>query len=434
MVNGQVSIEQLVALAREAGRAIQSRVALRSAAETKADGSPITECDRASHEIIVAGLRTLDPDTPIISEEAAWPAAEERARWTRWWLVDPLDGTKEFVAGLPDYTVNIALIEQGVPTMGVVDAPAHGATYWSVQGHGAWRQTGDAEPVRIYARPPAAGSPLRVIESLMHRSSKADDFARQWPVSERVTIGSSLKFCRIAEGHADVYPRFSPIMEWDVAAGDCVFRDSGQHGRLYSPLTYGRPDLRVPPFVVGFTPPPAAVVWFTGLPGSGKTTIAREVSTRLQRMGSATEQLDGDEIRDLFPGTGFSRDARDSHVRRVGHVASRLEAHGITSLVSLVSPYRESRDFVRRISQRFIEVHVSTPSAECERRDPKGLYRRARAGEVAQLTGVADPYEAPLQPELTIDTTTMSVEAAADRVMDVILTSRHGGQSRSSQS
>jgi adenylylsulfate kinase len=177
----------------------------------------------------------------------------------------------------------------------------------------------------------------------------------------------------------------------------------------------------MPGFVVGFTPPAAAVVWFTGLPGSGKTTLARAVQERLRQLGAATERLDGDDIRAVFPETGFSREARDAHVRRIGHLASRLEHHGVTSLVALVSPYRESRDFVRRLCARFIEVHVSTPLEECERRDPKGLYRQARAGHVTAFTGVGDVYEPPTFPELTIDTTALTAEAAADLVMAKLL-------------
>jgi 3'(2'), 5'-bisphosphate nucleotidase len=425
-----VSLEAVVDIARQAGREILARAGSRGAPDVKADGSPVTECDRAAHAYIVGALSRLDASIPIISEESGVPPPQARAGWTRFWLVDPLDGTKEFIAGLPDYTVNIALIELanggGEPTLGVVDAPAIGVTYWAARGTGAWRQQGDAAPVRIWSRPPAAGAPLRLIESRSHRSLELDAFASRWPVSERIAVGSAIKFCWIAEGRADAYPRFTPIMEWDVAAGDCVFRQSGRRGPLYSPLAYNHADLRLPAFVVGFTPPPAAVVWFTGLPGSGKTTLARAVQDRLSHLGSETERLDGDEIRTIFPETGFSREARDAHVRRVGHLASRLEHHGVTSLVALVSPYRESRDFVRRLCARFIEVHVSTPLEECERRDPKGLYRQARAGHVGELTGVADVYEPPASPELTIDTTTLATQAAADLVMARLLPPSNG--------
>lgn len=420
-----VAIETVVDIARQAGREILARAGSLGAPDLKADGSPVTECDRAAHAFIVRALARLDPSIPIVSEESGVPSAQARADWTRFWLVDPLDGTKEFIAGLPDYTVNIALVElangHGEPTLGVVHAPALGVTYWAARGTGAWRQQGEAPAVRIWSRPPAAGAPLRLIESRSHRSPDLDAFARRWPVSERIAVGSSIKFCWIAEGRADAYPRFTPIMEWDVAAGDCVFRQSGRAGPLYSPLDYNHADLRMPGFVVGFTPPPAAVVWFTGLPGSGKTTLARAVQDRLTQLGASTERLDGDEIRSIFPETGFSRADRDAHIRRVGHLASRLEHHGVTSLVALVSPYRASRDFARRLSERFIEVYVSTPLEECERRDPKGLYRQARAGDVAEFTGVADVYEPPVSPELTLDTTTLAPEQAADLVMAKLL-------------
>ena len=143
-------------------------------------------------------------------------------------------------------------------------------------------------------------------------------------------------------------------------------------------------------------------------------------TARLSRLGSPVELLDGDEIREIFPNTGFSREQRDAHIRRVGDTASRLERHGVTSLVSLVSPYRESRDFARRLCRQFIEVYVSTPLEECEQRDPKGLYGRARAENVGQFTGVADPYEPPAAPELTIETTTTTADAAADLIIEYL--------------
>jgi 3'(2'), 5'-bisphosphate nucleotidase len=415
-------VAHVVNAAREAGRVIRERHDSRSRPDWKVDGSPLTDADRASHEAIVAWLRRADPETAIVSEEAEIPPASERTGWRRFWLIDPLDGTREFVDGLPDYTVNIALIVDGVPILGVVHAPARDVLYYGGRGHGSWRQDGDAAPVRIYSRPPAPGTPLRLLESRSHRSAELDAFAGTWPVCERVAVGSSLKFCWLAEGRADVYARFTPLHEWDVAAGDAVFRWSSPSGEpRYSPLQYNTADLIVPRFVIGFTPPPPAVVWFTGLSGSGKTTVARMVAERLTQMGAPVELLDGDEIRAVFPTVGFSRADRDAHIRRVGHAAALLEKHGLTSLVSLVSPYRESREFVRGLCRRFIEVYVSTPIDECERRDAKGLYGRARRGEVPQFTGVSDPYEPPAAPELVIDTRAMAPDQAADKVMDVLM-------------
>jgi adenylylsulfate kinase len=163
-----------------------------------------------------------------------------------------------------------------------------------------------------------------------------------------------------------------------------------------------------------------AVVWCTGLSGAGKSTIALAVCDRLIAAGARVEYLDGDSIRSVFPQTGFSKPERDAHVRRVGFLASRLEHHGVFVVCALISPYAESREFVRRLCRRFVEVHVSTPLDECERRDVKGLYRRARRGEIVNFTGLDEAYEPPAAPELRIDTRDISVQDAADLVMTTL--------------
>ena len=162
------------------------------------------------------------------------------------------------------------------------------------------------------------------------------------------------------------------------------------------------------------------MIWFTGLSGSGKSTVANRVADRLRGEGRRVEMLDGDAIRAVFPMTGFAKADRDAHVKRVGYLASRLEFHGVTVVASLVSPYRESRDFVRGLCREFVEVYVSTPIEECERRDVKGLYAKARRGEISGFTGIDDPYEPPVAPELVLDTSLMSVDEASARVMETI--------------
>ena len=171
----------------------------------------------------------------------------------------------------------------------------------------------------------------------------------------------------------------------------------------------------------------SAVIWFTGLSGSGKSTIAGQVVEALRAEGREVEYLDGDAVRAVFPQTGFTREARDEHVKRIGFLASRLEAHGVTVVASFVSPYRASRDFVRGLSQRFILVHVSTPIEECERRDVKGLYARARRGELKNFTGVTDPYEAPERAELVIDTTKVPLEESVRLVVQAVKQQKGNG-------
>ncbi len=166
-----------------------------------------------------------------------------------------------------------------------------------------------------------------------------------------------------------------------------------------------------------------AVIWFTGLSGSGKSTIAVWVAQTLEREGHKVERLDGDTIRDIFPATGFTRPERDQHIRRVGYLASRLEKNGVFVVASLVSPYQDSRDFVRGLCDRFLEVYVATPLEECERRDVKGLYAKARRGEIANFTGIDDPYEQPSAPELTVDTSGLSVEQAGRQVLKLAMKS-----------
>jgi len=220
--------------------------------EWKEDGSPLTVADLASHATIVAALGDLFPDIPIVSEEGWMPTLEAQRGLARFWLVDPLDGTKEFISGNGEFTVNIALIEGAEPVAGVVYTPVQDVTYYGAAGLGAWRRAPEAEaPVRLQSSPPVPGQPLIVVESRSHPSAELDAWLATVPVARRVAVGSSLKFCWVADGTADVYPRFGPTMEWDVAAGDCVFRCSGRDRPRRSPLRYNKPGLRNGAFVIG---------------------------------------------------------------------------------------------------------------------------------------------------------------------------------------
>jgi adenylylsulfate kinase len=180
------------------------------------------------------------------------------------------------------------------------------------------------------------------------------------------------------------------------------------HERMWNKIHFGKKRM------------PARIIWFTGLPASGKTTLAKELVSELKDRKLDVEHLDGDEIRNIFPSVGFDWQSRDQHIRRVGHLASRLQSHNVWVVVSLVSPIRESREFVRGISKDFVEVYLDTPLEECQKRDPKGLYRKAQEGEMSGLTGAQEKYEAPLNPELKIDTSKTTLKKSTKLIIDLI--------------
>ncbi|GGE57738.1 3'(2'),5'-bisphosphate nucleotidase CysQ [Streptosporangium jomthongense] len=215
----------------------------------KEDESPITAADVASHEIIVKGLRNISPDIPILSEEGAQAPWEERKHWRRFWLIDPIDGTRDFTQRTGEFTVNIAMIEDGVPVMGVVTAPALKEAFWGIKGEGAHKRdrTGQVHRIRV-AEPKAT---RRVVASKNHMNDETRNFIRALGPHRTVQAGSSLKFCRIAEGHADLYPRMGPTSEWDTGAAHAVLLAAG--GNVYTldgePLQYGKEDVLNPYFI-----------------------------------------------------------------------------------------------------------------------------------------------------------------------------------------
>lgn len=209
----------------------------------KDDRSPVTEADLAAHRCIVDGLARLTPDIPVLSEESDAREIWQRRQWPRLWLVDPLDGTREFIKRNGEFTVNIALIEQGVASWGVVQAPATGVVWHGGAGLGTLRRDGDSADVPIQVRAPAT-APLRVAASRSHRDQRSSDFIARMGSTEPVGMGSSLKFCLLAEGGLDVYPRFGPTSEWDTAAAQAVLEGAG--GGLYDlqgrPFRYNQRD------------------------------------------------------------------------------------------------------------------------------------------------------------------------------------------------
>ena len=240
-------------LALEAGAAIME--IYRSGdlgVEAKADRSPVTAADRAADRIIAAGLRAAFPDVLLVTEEQAATHAEAASRFL---IVDPLDGTREFVQRRGDFTVNIALVENGVPVRGVVYAPAKDRLFYTDADGRSVEETGPfgAQPGRTRALSVSTPTgPLRVVASKSHRDAATDDYIARYDVADLVSAGSSLKFCLVAAGEADLYPRLGPTMEWDTAAGDAVLRGAG--GAMvrfddHAPFGYGKPGYRNGGFV-----------------------------------------------------------------------------------------------------------------------------------------------------------------------------------------
>ena len=219
-------IEPVVALAVHAGDAILEVYATDFDVQSKSDESPLTKADLASNDRIIAGLRELTPEIPIISEEVGLPSFEERGQWQRYWLIDPLDGTKEFVNRNGEFTVNIALIDAKRPVFGVVHVPVQKKTYVGCEGHGAQRRDADGTATSIHVTANSS-NPVRVVGSRSHRGASLDAYLQQLGEHHMVPMGSSLKFCVVAEGNADIYPRLGLTSEWDTAAAQAVVEQAG---------------------------------------------------------------------------------------------------------------------------------------------------------------------------------------------------------------
>lgn len=240
-------LEPVQLLCREAGRAIMEVYASSFAIEHKEDDSPLTEADLRSHHILEAGLARLLPEVPVLSEESAAIEPALRRGWDWLWVVDPLDGTKEFIKRNGEFTVNVALVHRGRPILGVVHAPALDLDYCAAREVGAQRHRGgDCQAIRAAT---AIGTPLRVVGSRSHRGSSLDGFLERAGGHELVAVGSSLKFCMVAEGSADVYPRLGPTSEWDTAAGQCVLEQAGGRvvGLSGEPMLYNQRDTLLNP-------------------------------------------------------------------------------------------------------------------------------------------------------------------------------------------
>lgn len=242
--------DELTEIARSAGAEILKVYAEDFTAARKADQSPVTAADLAAEAVILAALRRLTPDIPIVAEEESQASGLPAHAAARFWLVDPLDGTKEFVARNGEFTVNIALVERAAPVLGIIHLPALRETYRGHSGIAERSASGAAFQAIQARRPPAEGAVMTI--SRTHAAKelvKAEEMGE--PIQGTIVAGSSLKFCRLAEGAADLYPRFGPTMEWDTAAGQAILEAAG--GSVVTldgaPLGYGKPGFRNPHFI-----------------------------------------------------------------------------------------------------------------------------------------------------------------------------------------
>lgn len=242
--------EACIALIQAAGRAILAVYGSDFSVQEKPDASPVTAADLAAHALIAEGLAALTPALPLLSEEGAGIDWDIRRHWQCYWLVDPLDGTREFVKRNGEFCINIALIEQGQPRLGLIHAPVDGCLVHAQHGQGAWLRTASGD-IALTTQRPAPARP-RVIASRSHPDARSQRLLQAIGAHARDGLGSALKFCRIAEGRADLYPRFGPTCEWDTAAGQCIVEAAG--GRVVdlngAPLRYnGGPSLVNPDFI-----------------------------------------------------------------------------------------------------------------------------------------------------------------------------------------
>ncbi len=247
-------LDDVLNIAVAAGREILEVYQNPFEVDRKEDGSLLTAADRRAHETILAGLTTRTPDIPVLSEESGREAFQARRHWNRFWLVDPLDGTREFVRGTGDFTVNIALIDNGSPILGIVHTPVKNISHYAASGVGAFRNDGASASAAIRTRTPIMGE-TTMLTSHSHASPETVRFRQnlesQAGEVDIVSMGSSLKICMVAEGSADIYPRLGPTSEWDTAAAHCILDVAG--GSLIDPdgnrLRYNKPDILNPWFL-----------------------------------------------------------------------------------------------------------------------------------------------------------------------------------------
>ncbi|MBL4716356.1 MAG: 3'(2'),5'-bisphosphate nucleotidase CysQ [Bacteroidia bacterium] len=249
----KINIQDIVNISKEAGKEILQIYATDFEVEQKEDNSPLTLADKNANDLILDQLQKKYPEIPFISEETKKTSYEERKKWEYLWLIDPLDGTKEFLKKNGEFTVNIALIHNQNPVLGVVHVPAQNITYWAKKGIGAYYQNENDTPHEIKAKTFSLNEhDLTLVCSRSHMSEEVENYLRKFQNPNTISMGSSLKFMLVADGRAHIYPRLAPTMEWDTAAAHAVLNEAGgaviQHDND-KPLVYNKENLKNPHFI-----------------------------------------------------------------------------------------------------------------------------------------------------------------------------------------
>jgi 3'(2'), 5'-bisphosphate nucleotidase len=246
-------LSEVVSIAKQAGSAIMKIYTTpNTVVASKTDQSPLTEADLVSHRIICESLEKLTPDYPVLSEESTDVLIAQRMAWKKYWLVDPLDGTKEFIKRNGEFTVNIALIENGEPILGAVYAPVLDVCYYAERGSGAYIQHGSNLAQLIKVKTPTPSESIKVVASRSHSDARTEALLKKLGDCETISMGSSLKLCLVAEGAAHFYPRLGPTMEWDTAAAHAVVNEAGGTvcNNMTEELQYNKIDMHNPEFFV----------------------------------------------------------------------------------------------------------------------------------------------------------------------------------------
>lgn len=249
----RVDIRDIIQIAKEAGERILEVYRTSFTIKNKSDNSPLTTADYLSHEIISKRLKNLYPAIPVLSEEDKGISYEIRENWPCFWLIDPLDGTREFIKRNGEFTVNISLIQGNKPVLGVIYSPVKNILYFAKRGMGAFKLVADGKPQNIRSKGKSDDKALRAVVSRSHCNQELEEYLNKLNLKERISTGSSLKFCLVAEGKADIYPRIGTTMEWDTAAGQVIVEEAG--GKVVefatgNPLTYNKKSLENPSFIV----------------------------------------------------------------------------------------------------------------------------------------------------------------------------------------